>query len=457
MSQEDQEMEEYGEEELTHQPNALSEDEEELSHYQQQQIEQRRRVQQQQQQQQRTKYEPDEDCDQDDEEGEPGDQQYNMDVVHQTGQINEDDDEEEEQSAMSKATSNGHGANNKSKKLSKINNIIKVNQSPAPSPPKPIKRMQKNELDEIENSFRCVITNIPEFKWCLDSVKFPHGNKKYIDVLFQAMIGGITLKSHSYSGEIMTKCCLKSEFFGKNQFVLEINNPEDKARNYNLKQNNKLPLIEFCLPFNELKQIVDGMVDEKNTIHLRFPVGDSKLEIKIPETIGNTMDSSNNRIIQETTLMLDAYRADHNLKEVELNIDQVCAQVFGKIIHFKRALKEFSFAPDSTYVEIKFSDQYPNISMRLLGDNFQDRNHVIKFNSQIENLVYKKLSNCSSAYTLGALRLGFSRISNDNLICIVSMFNDGNLSLRHMDDDMQLMIESIIQPYDQQNLEDEDD
>ena len=40
--------------------------------------------------------------------------------------------------------------------------------------------MQKNELDEIENSFRCVITNIPEFKWCLDSVKFPHGNKKYI-------------------------------------------------------------------------------------------------------------------------------------------------------------------------------------------------------------------------------------------------------------------------------------
>lgn len=32
---------------------------------------------------------------------------------------------------------------------------------------------------EIENHIKCEIKDINEFKWCLDSVKFPTGPKKF--------------------------------------------------------------------------------------------------------------------------------------------------------------------------------------------------------------------------------------------------------------------------------------
>ena len=51
-------------------------------------------------------------------------------------------------------------------------------------------------------------------------------------------------------------------------------------------------------------------------------------------------------------------------------------------------------------------------------------------------------------YTIESLRLAFSRINNDGLICIVTMYNEGFLSVKHMDDEKVLMIESIILPLD---------
>jgi len=42
-------------------------------------------------------------------------------------------------------------------------------------------------------------------------------------------------------------------------------------------------LIEFCLPFTELKHIVEGMVEDDNQLNLEYPVGDNMLQIKIPE------------------------------------------------------------------------------------------------------------------------------------------------------------------------------
>lgn len=50
---------------------------------------------------------------------------------------------------------------------------------------------------EIENHIKCEIKDINEFKWCLDSVKFPTGPKKFNDVVFSALTSGITLRSHS--------------------------------------------------------------------------------------------------------------------------------------------------------------------------------------------------------------------------------------------------------------------
>ena len=45
-------------------------------------------------------------------------------------------------------------------------------------------------------------------------------------------------------------------------YQLTIRRNEDKKKNFNLKENMMTPLIEFCLPFHELKQLVDGLVDE---------------------------------------------------------------------------------------------------------------------------------------------------------------------------------------------------
>ncbi len=47
-------------------------------------------------------------------------------------------------------------------------------------------------------------------------------------------------------------------------------------------------------------------------------------------------------------------------------------------------------------------------------------------------LVIFPKSNLIFSYTIESLRLAFSRINNDNLICIVTMYNEGYLSVKHM-------------------------
>jgi hypothetical protein len=65
-------------------------------------------------------------------------------------------------------------------------------QSPAASPPtheinktqKAVKKKMESQThsamtSEQENHIKCEIKDIHEFKWCLDSVKFPTGPKKF--------------------------------------------------------------------------------------------------------------------------------------------------------------------------------------------------------------------------------------------------------------------------------------
>lgn len=47
---------------------------------------------------------------------------------------------------------------------------------------------------------------------------------------------------------------------------------------------------------------------------------------------------------------------------------EVCALIFGKIQHFKRALKEFQFLAEKDAIEIKVSAKYPQISFRHVND-----------------------------------------------------------------------------------------
>lgn len=67
-----------------------------------------------------------------------------------------------------------------------------------------------------------------------------------------------------------------------------------------------MTLIEFCLPFAELKHIVEGMVDDDTTvIDLAWPIGDSYLQIRIPDE----SKGQQHKFVAETLLQLETYEA----------------------------------------------------------------------------------------------------------------------------------------------------
>lgn len=186
-------------------------------------------------------------------------------------------------------------------------------------------------------------------------------------------------------------------------------------------------------------------------MQLTYPSGDNYLQVEIPEETKGAMPD---KINQTTTLQLETFEAQHTLDpEFNLNNNQTLAQVFGKVQHFKKALKEFQFLQDKEIVELRFSESYPHLQF-IYGNEKFNRYHVIKFNSTIDDLVYKKTSEANALYTIESLRLAFSRITSDNLLCIVTLQNEGYLSVKHMHQEKLLLIESIILAQQGQDEED---
>ena len=72
---------------------------------------------------------------------------------------------------------------------------------------------------------------------------------------------------------------VKTDFFSEGSFQFE-----DRSQSEN-------PQLEFCLPFAELKHIVEGLDGENSVIQLEYPVNDNKLQICIPEETKAGQDS----------------------------------------------------------------------------------------------------------------------------------------------------------------------
>jgi 5'(3')-deoxyribonucleotidase len=72
-----------------------------------------------------------------------------------------------------------------------------------------------------------------------------------------------------------------------------------------VKQETPKVLVEFCLPFLELKHIVDGLHEDENVIKLDFPVDDCFLQLTIPEESQGMAD----KVVAETNIMLQTYEA----------------------------------------------------------------------------------------------------------------------------------------------------
>ena len=77
----------------------------------------------------------------------------------------------------------------------------------------------------------------------------------------------------------MTRCMIRKEFFVEGSYDIEIKNPADLKRAEEEVNQSGIgkALIEFCLPISELKQIVDGILDEENPMMLTYPSGDNYL------------------------------------------------------------------------------------------------------------------------------------------------------------------------------------
>lgn len=97
----------------------------------------------------------------------------------------------------------------------------------------------------------------------------------------------------------MTRCLIRREFFHEDSFQIVLKNSIDiEASKRPDSGHENRTLIEFCLPFAELKHIVEGMVEEENSIELIYPRGDNMLEIRIPEESKGIQD----KIIVETSI-----------------------------------------------------------------------------------------------------------------------------------------------------------
>lgn len=61
----------------------------------------------------------------------------------------------------------------------------------------------------------------------------------------------------------------------------------------------------------------------------------------------------------------------------------------------------------------------------------------------MDELVFKQVSDVSSLFTVDSLRLALGR-SNNNLLCVLTLNNEGSLSIKMLADTKEFMIESII-------------
>ena len=95
----------------------------------------------------------------------------------------------------------------------------------------------------------------------------------------------------------MTKTMIKKEFFAEGSYQFETKSQDDN------------PSLEFCLPFAELKHVVEGLDPESSILQLEYPVNDNKLQICIPEEAKAGQDS----LQVQTIIHMDTYEVNHTL------------------------------------------------------------------------------------------------------------------------------------------------
>ena len=74
------------------------------------------------------------------------------------------------------------------------------------------------------------------------------------------------------------------------------------------------------------------------------------------------------------------------------------------------------------------SESFPKLSFVYDKPNHK-RHHSVKFNENIDDFVVKHISEGRALFTVESMRLAFSRITSDLLLCIVTLNNQNALSV----------------------------
>jgi hypothetical protein len=151
-----------------------------------------------------------------------------------------------------------------------------------------------------EPSFKIEMEDFTEFSLCLESVKYTAAQKgHYADVILIAAPLGITLKSASKTGTIMSTVQMKPDLFKSYTFYSPASQNNDSQ--------HTAEQIEFCIPFIELKHIVDSMETDSG-LTITYPVGDNKLGVQIIDAL-----SPQNPGQVVTNIHFDVYDAKFSL------------------------------------------------------------------------------------------------------------------------------------------------
>ena len=124
--------------------------------------------------------------------------------------------------------------------------------------------------------------------------------------------------------------------------------------------------------------------------------------------------------------MTHSLDADYSFKDVP-----IAAQIFGHVKHFKKALREFSFLNSDDVVSIETNETYPKLQIVYRSES-QRRYHAVNFRDDIEDFVIKKISENKMYFKIESLRLAFTRISEDQILCVVTLNIQGALSVKLM-------------------------
>ena len=289
-------------------------------------------------------------------------------------------------------------------------------------------------------SLRFSIKDIAPFKIWLESVKYPeHGDKNnFRDVLFQAEKRGIIMKWADYKGVVMTKAMIRKDYFHNDNFFVAIKDGDG------MRDGG----VEFWIPPNVLLGVMDKIIGD-TVVEFAYPVKDAWFEMIIDEEHSGI---EGEKVKTKAKIDFETYTPNESLRnDFSITSDNWVGNIYAKINTFKKALKELAFLEENTPVKLKFSIEYPHFQIVYNDRGHDDNYFLIKFAADPGDVRYSIKSNVSASYTIGSLRLAFSRFSRENLNCALLISTEGYLSVKIVQENKNVYIESIIANLDDGN------